>query len=194
MIIAGIGARKTPDEALEQFEKLGRLFAELGGWVRSGHTPGADYAWERGAGERTVVYLPWRNFGSDAFHTRHIISLPDRRFSTRPEFPAPHIWAVERGREATRMHHPKKGLDGATAQLMIRNYFQIMGAGKSERPVDAVICWALVKGGEVQGGTGQAVRIAVAAGIPVFNLFEGALSEAEAFLRESIVDRTSRAS
>ena len=37
-----------------------------------------------------------------------------------------------------------------------------------DRPVDAVVCWS--ERGAVTGGTGMAIRIAQAHGIPVFNL------------------------
>ena len=37
-----------------------------------------------------------------------------------------------------------------------------------DHPVDAVVCWT--REGRVEGGTGMAIRIAEANGIPVFNL------------------------
>ncbi len=58
-----------------------------------------------------------------------------------------------------------------------------MGSQEAEKPVDAVICWAPVDGaGNVEGGTGQAVRIARASGIPVFNLSAGDFEAARELL------------
>ena len=48
-----------------------------------------------------------------------------------------------------------------------RNCHQILGYDL-ETPVDAVICWT--PGGRIQGGTATALRLAIAEGIPVYNL------------------------
>jgi len=52
-------------------------------------------------------------------------------------------------------------------KLHARNVAVIGGAGITE-PVSAVVCWT--EDGRVEGGTGLAIRLAEAAGIPVFNL------------------------
>ena len=48
-----------------------------------------------------------------------------------------------------------------------RNCHQIFGADLKS-PVDAVICWT--PNGNIQGGTATAIKLAMDAGIPVFNL------------------------
>lgn len=49
----------------------------------------------------------------------------------------------------------------------MRNVCQILGADL-HTPVQMVICWT--KGGKLVGGTAQALRIARANNIPIFNL------------------------
>lgn len=60
--------------------------------------------------------------------------------------------------------------------MMGRNAFQVLGRGFAE-PVEFVVCWtpkySVDEAGRVcdaSGGTGQAVRIAYALGIPVYHL------------------------
>ena len=48
-----------------------------------------------------------------------------------------------------------------------RNVHQILGYELND-PVDAVICWT--PNGKIQGGTATAIKLAMAHGIPVFNL------------------------
>ena len=67
-------------------------------------------------------------------------------------------------------YHPAPNrLSEAAKKLMSRNYFQVNGVDHLPG-VDFVVCCADVKNGEVQGGTGQAVRIATARNIPVINI------------------------
>ena len=53
-------------------------------------------------------------------------------------------------------------------QLMCRNAIQILGQD-GNTPVDFVLCWTA--DGKASGGTGQAIRIAQAFDIPVYNLY-----------------------
>ena len=48
-----------------------------------------------------------------------------------------------------------------------RNVHQILGY-ELDNPIDAVICWT--PNGKIQGGTATAIKLAIANGIPVFNL------------------------
>ena len=48
-----------------------------------------------------------------------------------------------------------------------RNVHQILGYELND-PIDAVICWT--PNGKIQGGTATAIKLAIAHGIPVFNL------------------------
>jgi hypothetical protein len=79
----------------------------------------------------------------------------------RPDLP---LWT-----EVFTMHfHPNPGaLKPKGWQLMCRNAIQILGYD-GNTPVDFVVCWT--KDGKASSGTGQAIRIAEAFGIPVYNL------------------------
>ncbi len=59
------------------------------------------------------------------------------------------------------------GWGDGVRKLHARNVAVIGGAGITE-PVSALVCWTMR--GRVAGGTGLAIRLAQAAGIPVFNL------------------------
>ncbi|MBB6125422.1 DUF736 family protein [Sphingobium subterraneum] len=49
---------------------------------------------------------------------------------------------------------------------LTRNVFQVLGP-VLDAPADFVLCWTA--DGEASGGTGQAIRIAAAHGVPVYN-------------------------
>lgn len=176
-VIAGIGARSTPRLVREQLTELGGLCRRLGIWVRSGHAPGADYAWERGAREKTLVYLPSTSFNRVArLMTPHVVCLTQPVKGPRP-YHEPHAGAVRRAHQSIKDHHPSGGARGPgglsdkARPFHLRNYFQVMGAAAEEDPVAAVVFWAPEDPvGGVEGGTGQAVRIARSAGIPAWNL------------------------
>jgi hypothetical protein len=53
-------------------------------------------------------------------------------------------------------------------KLMARNCHQVLGQDL-KTPVDFIVCWT--KNGNINGGTGQALRIAKKLNIPVYNLF-----------------------
>jgi hypothetical protein len=192
MIIAGIGSRKTPADILNQMEELGRLCQSLGVWVRSGHAPGADTAWEKGASDRCIVYLPNANFGSAKFYTTHITCLADansqRSHSSWQAFEI-HEAALKRAKDSVAIYH--KGshhLKEFGRRCHTRNYFQIMGSKEQEVPVKGVICWTPIsKNGKATGGTRQAIDLARAHGIPIFNLFNTPVDIAREFLKSLLV-------
>ena len=65
-------------------------------------------------------------------------------------------------------HHPAwTDLSASVKQLMTRNSYQIMGQDM-QSPCLFVLCWT--PSGSGQGGTGQAIRIAKAHDIPVFDM------------------------
>jgi hypothetical protein len=59
---AGIGSRRAPAEILTVMTALASQLAERGYTLRSGHAAGSDQAFERGAGTRAEIYLPWPTF------------------------------------------------------------------------------------------------------------------------------------
>ena len=73
--------------------------------------------------------------------------------------------------EATKLaenYHPAwDSLSPITRLLMIRNGYQVLGKNLND-PVEFIVCWT--PGGKIKGGTGQALRIAKAFNIPVFNM------------------------
>jgi len=153
----GIGARKTPEKFLEMMEELAREFAMLGGRLRSGGAPGADTAFARGAGREADIFLPRPGFAAESFGGT--------------TFGTPEKWTYGVAAKA----HPRwQGLDQKVKQLHARNAHQILGLD-GESPADFVVCWtpdgcASGHTTAATGGTGQALRIAAAYGVPIFNL------------------------
>lgn len=144
-----------------------------GGFVRSGHADGADHAFESGAGDRTIVYLPNRNFNSRLpFWTDKIVCLNDVKGLP--------IYAA--AMSSVDYFHPcAEKLDFRARDLMARNYLQIYGI--ENRAVDLVVCYAKpLSSGRLSGGTGQTVAIAEEVKIPVLNLFETSVDD----IREEI--------
>lgn len=64
-IIAGIGSRETPSTILDAMTFIGLWCRENNIWVRSGHAQGADWAFECGAQENCIAYLPWKGFNTE---------------------------------------------------------------------------------------------------------------------------------
>ncbi len=155
---AGIGSRRTPQPVLELLSALASQLAQRGHLLRSGHAPDADQAFEQGAGPDAEVYLPWASFESSARCVAGYV---------QPE-PSPAAMQMA----AT--HHPAwERLGRGGRSLHARNCHQILGRGLDD-PVSFVVCWtpdgATTHPGPSTGGTGQALRIAAAHEIPVFNL------------------------
>lgn len=138
---------------------LGREFARQGWVLRSGGSPGADTAFEKGCdlgGGAKEIYLPWRGFnGSDS-----------------PLFETPAGAA-----ELARKIHP--GLDRrsrSVQKLRSRNVCQILGLSLNE-PSLLVIAWT--ESAVPSGGSVTVLRIAEQRGIPVINLAEPDYSDVD---------------
>lgn len=143
---AGIGSRKTPENILVTMEKIAQRLAVHGYCLRSGAAPGADSAFERGATEKEI-YIPWRSFNGSS---SHLCSISKAAMDTAAQF------------------HPAWAQCSFGAQkLHARNCYQILGLDLVT-PVDFVVCWT--PRGSGSGGTGQALRIAKAHSIPIFDL------------------------
>ena len=148
---AGIGSRRTPERVLAHMAKIAARLSELGWSLNSGGADGADLAFAYGAGEKTV-FLPWPGFNG--------------QMGTVAADPA--AMAI-----AEQFHPAWERLSAGARKLMARNVHQILGVDL-QTPVKFVICWT-PDGAETRttiqtGGTGQAIRVAIAHGIPVFNL------------------------
>ena len=144
MFYTGVGSRNTPPEALKEMTALARELEKAGYTLRTGNAGGAD-AQFRGATRKKEVYYP-----KDA--------------NARARAIAQEIHPI--GKSLT----PEKGLD-----LHARNTFQVFGKNM-DSPSDFVIAWtpdaveSHTQRGRNTGGTGQAIRIAGAHGVRIFNL------------------------
>ena len=133
---------------------LGRELAHRGWLLRSGGSPGADTAFEKGcdlgSGPKEI-FLPWRAFnGSDS-----------------PLFETPPAAA-----ELACKIHPGLNRRSASVQkLRARNVCQILGAHLSE-PSHLVIAWT--EKAVPSGGSATVLSIAEQRGIPVLNLAQPA--------------------
>lgn len=165
-IYAGIGSRITPDEALQWCESIGNQLGKASWHLRSGYAAGADMAFGRGAeaaGGSFEMFLPWEGFnGAPQQDDRFIVPT----------------WTADLLAAAEAVHPVWSRLTSSVKCLMARNVCQVLGLNLDE-PADCVICWT--PGGQGQGGTGQAVRLARKHNIPVFDLAKG--SDREALVR-----------
>ena len=174
--ITGIGSRKTPAFIQKMMISLGEWCRDHNVYVRTGHADGADWAFEQGAGDHGIVYLPWSGFNSGlTLQTPHVVYYEQVCAK-----------AKNAARDSVREFHPNSGALNRTAwKFMGRNYLQIMGSKPKPNPVQAVICWT--PDGRGGGGTGQAIRIAEHYNIPVLDLGKG--SEPSKTLLLNWVDR-----
>ena len=152
MVITGIGSRSTPQSILDAMSLIGTYCRENKIWVRSGHAEGADFAFEAGSQEFCIAYLPWDGFN------KHLVSKAHQYVIK------PNCHTIE----ITKKYHPAfdKLSYGALA-LQCRNANQVLGKNL-DSPTKAVVCWT--PGGREEGGTSQAIRIAKAHNIPIFNM------------------------
>lgn len=184
-IYAGIGSRKAPPKVLEHCRKLGAEFAKRGWTLRSGGADGCDTAWLEGQmtgilallcgllenaceatrddiRSRYEVYLPWSGFRPGDWTGR-----------------APRLKEASKdGWMIAAQHHPSwASMRSYVQALHARNTHQVLGAD-CRTPARVVICWTSdgADGSPERpttpktGGTGQAIRIARAYGVPVINL------------------------
>lgn len=155
MIITGIGSRQTPKDVLVAFEQFARKASSgpNGAWFRSGHADGADYAFEKGAREKCVVYLPWDGFNHE---------LPIVGIAQALNFVDPDAFKLVKD------HEPYAANCSNGVQLLkCRNVFQVLGRNRDSCS-DLVICWT--PGGVGSGGTGLAIKLARRVGIPVVDV------------------------
>lgn len=148
-VYAGIGSRETPQGVLETMRTIGSYLARRGWTLRSGGAEGADSAFEEGAraaGGECEIWVPWRGFNG---HSSTLLPSPQAFDLASAHHPA---WArLSRGARA----------------LHARNGHQVLGEDLAT-PAAFVACWT--KEGKGGGGTGQALRLAKAHAIPIFDL------------------------
>lgn len=160
----GVGSRSTPAPILDAMSRVAERLAGLRHHLRSGGADGADKAFERGAGcggGTADIFLPWPGFnGYPKEPTSGSLST----------YPSPTEAAVQ----IAQRHHPAwRTLTRPVRRLMARNVHQVLGYD-CDTPASFVLCWT-PDGAETvttakTGGTGMAIRVAVAHGVPVVNM------------------------
>lgn len=153
---AGIGSRSTPPLILSMMERLAEMLASYGITLRSGGSPGADSAFERGCdrGRGTKeIFLPWRGFNGN---------------------PSPLFSPPEEAETIAALLHPNwRVCSPGARKLHARDCQQVCGPGV-DTPADFVLFWAPEHSGVIEGGTATAVRLAREMKIPTFNLWDDA--------------------
>lgn len=143
---AGIGSRNCNAEILALFTETAKLLRGLGYTLRSGGAKGCDKAFEAGAGDNKEVF-----------------SSKDAQ-----------AWAFDEVKK--HMPSDRSGFDLWTPYvkgLLARNMMQVLGRDGKE-PVKFVLCYApsLVYTDSSAGGTGWAIRCALAHNISVYNVYD----------------------
>lgn len=151
LLYAGIGPRNCPLDVCETMVHTARELNKLNWIVRSGHAQGADQAWATGHHpSRREIFLPWSGFNQGQ---------------------GPNVWISPSSRSleaVAKLAHPNwANLTQGGRKLMMRNVSIILGP-QLDDPVKFVAYWAPDR--VVQGGTGNAVRLAQMNDIPAFNI------------------------
>lgn len=142
----GIGSRETPLDVLELMVKISQYLSTEGYILRSGGAFGADIAFENGAGDKKQIYLPWRKFNGNM---SPLFSISKEAMTMGAKF-HPAWWSLSEGAQ----------------KLHARNCYQVLGENLN-KPSDFIICWTPKYN---DGGTGQAIRVAKANNIKIYNL------------------------
>jgi hypothetical protein len=168
MYYAGIGSRETPEAMRSLIEAVVAFLGARDWTLRSGGAPGADQMFGHFARTNAMpreIFIPWNGF-EDHW------TVNDETILVAPQQPG-----YEAACETVKRFHPAPNrLSQGAFKLMARNAMQIHGRTMAV-PVRFVVCWALGSVFDAEnrvmntaGGTGQAVRMAYAAGIRVWNL------------------------
>ena len=144
----GVGSRETPVDMQMKLVAVAARLAMIGYTLRSGGAKGADRAFQQGAesvhGE-TVIYRAKGKF-------KHMI-------------PA---WCFEEVKRHMPPNRPPfDSMEEHTRKLLARNMLQVLGED-GQVPSEFLVCWT--PAGLTDGGTGYALRCAVAHGVMTYNL------------------------
>ena len=159
LFYAGIGSRETPLEILDIMSNLAQKLAIKNYTLRSGGANGADTAFEIGCDAvngKKEIFIPWDGF-SNREHDGNVISLSQLDATI-----------VRQAMNVAKEFHPNWNACSNGAKLLhSRNCFQVLGISLKS-PVSFLVCWTPNASGS--GGTGQAIRIAKANDIKVFDI------------------------
>ncbi len=171
---AGIGSRALPAVSEKLHIKIAFCLALDGYRLRSGGADGADTAFEAGA-DLAKQYIEQILLLKVPAHTLKRIYLPWPGFNHREDSPACVALDLSAAQRLSRQHHPSWALlSQAERKLMSRNAHQVLG-DDLRSPVNFVICetpdaaTTAEQTSRKSGGTGQAIRIASAFNVAVFN-------------------------
>lgn len=152
---AGIGSRETPELILQLMTQIANDLAKSGWLLRSGFADGADNAFAYGAEAaqgKMELYLPWAGFNNAPRNDDRFV-IPD--------------FSDLQMQIAAKCHPAWNQCSQGAKKLHARNVNQVLGKNLDD-PSDLIICWT--PNGSGSGGTGQAIRIAKIAEVPVFDL------------------------
>jgi len=168
---AGIGSRSTPTHIQSVMRRLAHHLASEGWILRSGGANGADTAFEVGVDDFLQAQ---RSHGGAHFQQQKEIYLPWVGFNDNPSqlYPGRIPFSNEEIKISS-YYHPAWNKCSPSAKLLHqRNLRQIIGhqsvCGEAVQLSKFVVCWT--EGGQLSGGTSQALRLARAYHVPVFNL------------------------
>ena len=172
---ARIGARATPASMLADMTVMAGWLAGTGWHLTSGGAKGADSAFAAGtpAGQRTI-WLPWRGYNGHRGVDCRVLSSA----------------ALSACIDVAASLHPAWDRCSPTVRKLHARNAAVVMAETLDRPVDAVVAWTIQ--GRTTGGTGMAIRIAQARGIPVLNL--GSMSPRSVCERLAAIRRTASVS
>ncbi|MCP1674187.1 hypothetical protein J2T57_001289 [Natronocella acetinitrilica] len=162
----GVGARAVPPDVAALMQRIAERLAGRNWVLRSGAAAGSDSAFAAGAGERCEIYLPWPRFNptGGTIAVPIVVAEQARWDAAVALVSRPDIYPESVRRKPS------------TLRLHARNAFQVLGADLAT-PSRFLICWtpdgACTRADYrlgVTGGTGIAVNLADACGVPVFNL------------------------
>lgn len=163
---AGIGSRNTPETARKTIADIVSFLHKEGYTLRSGGAPGADEMFEQAHKAITEdkslreIYVPWYCFNSS---TSPLCRVSEEAIAFSLDY------------------HPNRSALNLPAQkIMGRNAYQVLGQDL-RTPSDFLVCWTENAADShstqvvlnFSGGTGQAMRIARAHGIKIFNIASG---------------------
>ncbi len=173
--IALVGARKAPSLILILMELLGYKLASEGWECRSGDAEGSDYAFYRGIRSYcekihgfdskgiAKIYIPWNGYSG----------AEGPRYDTHPSGQFINFQNTINKDLALTMAaaiHPNWDVCSQGARMLHgRNVYQIY-SDTLDHPVKALICWALLDGDSITGGTRTAWELARQAGARLINL------------------------
>ena len=153
---AGIGSRETPSNVSNLLTQFAHHMANKA-ILRTGAARGADQAFMKGCYDgsgHAKIYLPWPGYELGSWVNGHTSGLFGCFALIPPE-----------AYEMAASNHPAwDRCSRAVRNLHARNELIVHGISL-DNPVDVVIAWT--PDGKASGGTGQAIRSAQKANIPV---------------------------